>query len=183
MVDSGPRKIANDEYTIQDIVTKRVVDLSKSWEACLMPGQKLDMTMLFVRPDRHCSSCPSCKTVCESIADEAVECQACGLHFQRIVQAEEAFHTDATRKRPGVQPPPATAQVAKTFSATGKRKFVDDYEEEVRQYRRIKVIGKRAITSERRRHHQATAPTYWSVLEREPDQPSAGNSLLGDVKR
>ena len=165
VVDSGPRKIANDEYTIQDIATKRVIDLSKSWEACLMPGQKLDMTMLFVRPDRHCSSCPSCKTVCESIADEAVECRACGLHFQRIIQAEEPFPLDATRKRSSVQSPP---HVAGTLAATGKRNFVDDdYEEEVRQYRRIKVIGKRATTNERRRGLQPTASCYWSVSDQE----------------
>ena len=107
------------------------------------------MSMIFIRPDNPCSSCPSCKTTCESLEDEDVECSNCGLNFRRIIEADNAIDAGPTvtqtignyKGLPATMPRPP------------KRKRSGDYDEEVKHYRRIRVVGRRPeILRESRAH-------------------------------
>jgi hypothetical protein len=45
---SGAEKIERGEFAIQDSVTKRDIDLRTDWEVCFSPGQRVDMSMIFL---------------------------------------------------------------------------------------------------------------------------------------
>ena len=124
---------------IQETTSKRPIDLSRAWDSCFLPGQKVDMSMIFICQDIPGSSCPSCKTKCESSEDEDVECPHCSLSFRRVTQASDAIVTGPVVSRP-IETTEASSE---TVSRPLKRKRVDDSSDEVQDYRRIRVIGKR----------------------------------------
>lgn len=58
----GLRKVRNLEYSMQDIQTNQILDLSRSWENSVRPGRKFVMSMVFELPKAVISSCPGCST-------------------------------------------------------------------------------------------------------------------------
>lgn len=58
----GLRKVRNLEYSMQDIQTNQILDLSRSWENSVRPGRKFVMSMVFELPKTVISSCPGCST-------------------------------------------------------------------------------------------------------------------------
>jgi hypothetical protein len=54
-----------------------------------MPGQRVEMRMIFQRQTRRLNSCPSCFYKSEIHAEEDIECVKCGVTFRRIIQIEE----------------------------------------------------------------------------------------------
>jgi hypothetical protein len=72
---SGPRMIERGEFVIEDDGTKRDIDLADDWETCFYPGQRVSMSMVFMRiRDRATSTCfcPGCGTDSASAADRDV---------------------------------------------------------------------------------------------------------------
>ncbi|KAI9763521.1 MAG: hypothetical protein M1835_007798, partial [Candelina submexicana] len=58
--DIGLQKIENGEFCFQERQRKREIDLSRPWDAVFLPGQKVDMSMIFQRsytPDEKCHGC------------------------------------------------------------------------------------------------------------------------------
>lgn len=72
-VTSGAEKIDRGEFAIQDTATKREIDLSRDWEVCFLPGQKVDMSMIFSTSKDDGSTCPSCGENSTRGVDEDVE--------------------------------------------------------------------------------------------------------------
>lgn len=57
---SASEKIQNGEFNIQDSRTKRDIDLSRPWDECFLPGQHVEMSMVFDRLAGSGMSCPKC---------------------------------------------------------------------------------------------------------------------------
>ncbi|EON68350.1 hypothetical protein W97_07608 [Coniosporium apollinis CBS 100218] len=72
----GYEKVRNSEYVLQDHSTRRDITRSRKWDAAFLPGQKIEMTMLFEElKDPHSSettSCPGCKRVSDGGHDTEV---------------------------------------------------------------------------------------------------------------
>ena len=54
----GERKIKRKEFVLQDHATTREIDRSYPWEGSFVPGQMVDMSMLFVNRETATTSCP-----------------------------------------------------------------------------------------------------------------------------
>jgi hypothetical protein len=54
-----------------------------------MPGQRVEMRMVFQKQTRRLNCCPSCGCQSEQATDEDVDFLACGLTFKRIIRIEE----------------------------------------------------------------------------------------------
>jgi len=60
---NGAQKIERGEFALQDSGTGKDIDLTKDWEFCFLPGQKVDMSMIFNRNQYGVignTNCPSC---------------------------------------------------------------------------------------------------------------------------
>lgn len=58
----GIKRVKNFQYAMQDVTSKRVLDLTRPWESIFRPGRSVNMSMIF--KDNHASSslCPACRT-------------------------------------------------------------------------------------------------------------------------
>lgn len=56
----GLKKVKSMEYALQDVATKRKIDLTRSWESILRPGRRVNMSMVFPQTQAQSSSCPGC---------------------------------------------------------------------------------------------------------------------------
>lgn len=59
-IGSGPDKIERGEFVIQDSALKRDIDLSRPWDVCFHPGQRVDMSMVFASRRALIQACPAC---------------------------------------------------------------------------------------------------------------------------
>ena len=54
-------KIEAEEFVLEDVATKKDIDLSREWENCFIPGQRVEMSMIFFQHEREQGdSCPGC---------------------------------------------------------------------------------------------------------------------------
>lgn len=91
---TGPQRIASGEFIILESQTKRRIDLSRDWDSCFLPGQRVEMSMAFQRPAIESDACPGCKANPRLLQtgpgpfdeDENVECDVCGLTYRRITK-------------------------------------------------------------------------------------------------
>jgi hypothetical protein len=58
----GLRKVQNNEYTIQEPLSKRKLDLKAPWDSVFLPGRKFNMSIVFRKAQNPVSSCPGCQT-------------------------------------------------------------------------------------------------------------------------
>ena len=149
-VPSGTRKIDNGEFVIYESATGRQVDLARDWETCLLPGQRIDMRMVFERGAKRRNVCPACRTRCgrAKTKHSDIECPACGLIFGRVEELQDvpdvpgsdsikssvrhyalAFSRDVStdRSMAGLTPPQTAF----------------DESEDVQNYRRIRILQRR----------------------------------------
>jgi len=70
---SASKKIQNGEFSIHDARTKRDIDLNRPWDECFLPGQQVEMSMIFDRSEPACTNCPKCRHQCALNAEEDVE--------------------------------------------------------------------------------------------------------------
>ena len=102
------------------------------------------MSIVFHKTLHSVNVCPGCETPCEALPDKDVECVSCGMMFRTIdelvkdkfarpLAAEPEGHSFRGIER---QPIPMTM--------TAKRKRTeDDGDDEVRLFRRVRVISPR----------------------------------------
>lgn len=91
---SGPQKIARGEFIIQESQTKRRIDLSRDWDSCFLPGQRVEMSMAFQRPAIEGDACPGCKANSRLLQtgsgpfdeDQNIVCDVCGLTYCRMTK-------------------------------------------------------------------------------------------------
>lgn len=58
----GLEKVRNLEYAVQDVASRRRVDLTKQWELIFRPGRRVNMSMVFQQSQARSSSCPGCSS-------------------------------------------------------------------------------------------------------------------------
>jgi len=104
-VPSGLRKIESGEFRLHDQATGRLIDLSKEWATCFLPGQRIEMRMVFNWTTRKRGCCPACGRRCPKIkGSRDTQCKLCGLTFARILRLEEApTSTAELPKKPAVK--------------------------------------------------------------------------------
>ena len=60
--DGGLAKIEREEFTISDPNQNRILDVKKSWDVVMKPGQHRTMNMVFSRREGRQNVCPACFT-------------------------------------------------------------------------------------------------------------------------
>jgi hypothetical protein len=73
----GHTKVKRKEYTLQEHATKREISRSRPWEGAFLPGQRIDMSLIFDSKEQASmkTSCPSCKEVSEDSQDSEIQWQ------------------------------------------------------------------------------------------------------------
>ena len=61
--DAGLRKIEKGHFSLEESRTRRLIDLRQPWHTCFLPGQKIDMSMIFSEPSdgERTKRCPGCR--------------------------------------------------------------------------------------------------------------------------
>ncbi|KAL8928895.1 MAG: hypothetical protein Q9172_000733 [Xanthocarpia lactea] len=77
----GLQMLDDSQFVLED--RKGRLDLAKPWSQILKPSQKVEMSMVFHR-EIHPSICPVCRGLNENDFGSAIECQSCGLYYQRV---------------------------------------------------------------------------------------------------
>ena len=70
---AGVRKIERGQFALEEAQTKRAIDLGRPWSICFLPGQKIDMSMVFSQAETPKSNCPGCHHESESNTEKDVE--------------------------------------------------------------------------------------------------------------
>jgi hypothetical protein len=62
--DVGPKMIDRGEFVIEELGTNNLIDMTRSWETCFFPGQRVAMSMILRKREQTSSesSCPRCST-------------------------------------------------------------------------------------------------------------------------
>lgn len=76
----GFKKVRNKEYILQEHATKREIVRTRPWEIAFLPGQRVDMSLIFTKKAKvteevPSTSCPNCQTVSTLLQDKDSEQQ------------------------------------------------------------------------------------------------------------
>lgn len=55
------QKIQRGQFVLENTQTKRSIDLRRPWHTCMLPGPRIDMSMIFSQADVPRSTCPGCR--------------------------------------------------------------------------------------------------------------------------
>ncbi|CZR68083.1 uncharacterized protein PAC_17982 [Phialocephala subalpina] len=142
-IGSGSQKIERGEFAIQDTGLKSDIDLTGPWESCFRPGQRVDMSMVFVSKKNPSQSCPACQQDNGDgfEEDQDVECKKCGVTFRRTVT--RVFESKKTPEIPVMVSHPSARDLSSLILNHGrgelKRKRESDEDEEMALFRRVRV--------------------------------------------
>jgi ribosomal protein L37E len=86
----GHEKIEGNEYVLQDHATGRDIIRSQPWTGSFLPGQRINMSMIFQREsskveDSTAVPCPRCGFRSIGPQDRDTQCSGCGFWFRRII--------------------------------------------------------------------------------------------------
>ncbi|CZR52510.1 uncharacterized protein PAC_02387 [Phialocephala subalpina] len=157
----GLKKVQNNEYAIQELRSKRNLDLKAPWESVFLPGRKFNMSMTFHQQQNPVSSCPGCQTEnAISIDQDGAEIKCanleCNMWYQRIVEGPDTRTSDAS---------PLQSGTSSTLSSLGKRNRARglmeiDTEDKIQHFRRVQVIHQRSL----RQRSRSTIPLDAAIL-------------------
>lgn len=70
----GHAKIVSKEFVLQERITRRDVSRDGPWEGAILPGQKIEMSIVFTdaRNDKQ-TSCPGCQQACEIHSESGIQ--------------------------------------------------------------------------------------------------------------
>ncbi|KAL3455946.1 hypothetical protein BJX64DRAFT_53429 [Aspergillus heterothallicus] len=138
----GPGMIDRGEFVIEDTVTHSLIDISRDWETCFFPGQRVAMSMVFVkRVSGTC--CPQCKTDYSEGSGKEVICTICGVVFRQIDYLGHPTDTTFTRPTPKHSKIPMFFYFMPLWGIkTGIKRSIE-YEDgrNIREFRRIIVVN------------------------------------------
>lgn len=66
----GLKKVKSLEYALQDLATRRKIDVTKSWESIFRPGRRVNMSMVFSQYQAQSSLCPGCSSANVILGDD-----------------------------------------------------------------------------------------------------------------
>lgn len=72
----GHKKVKNKEYVIQEHVTRREIRRNQPWEASFLPGQRVDMSLVFESQEQKelpRTTCPRCQTASAELQDSDIQ--------------------------------------------------------------------------------------------------------------
>lgn len=84
-------KIKRREFALQEMATRKELIFTRLIDACLTPGQHVDMSMVFQdrAGETSMNMCPHCHARCEESTDSETTCARCGCLFRRIQQEDD----------------------------------------------------------------------------------------------
>ncbi|KAI0154135.1 hypothetical protein GGR57DRAFT_512443 [Xylariaceae sp. FL1272] len=133
--------IDHGDFVIQDEGTQKDIDLSRRWELCFSPGQRVSMSIVL---DSPYGICPSCS---RSIPDEGSQqkvCRACGTTLLARPRSEESRYLpkdhwsgDQPQLEPRCAPEPSAPK-------NGYWEQIPD----ISRFRRIRLIGQTRLYEE-----------------------------------
>jgi hypothetical protein len=147
----GHRKITKKQYELHDRATGRDIDQSQLWQRALLPGQRVEMSILFhddIPPNSSSNSatCPGCHTSTTSSTDADVQCSNCFIWFRRITIVEETDPSGLTHSAQPRKPKPTMDQAGNSYSRkkpNGSSQPNEDEEEDIREFKRVRVMSTR----------------------------------------
>jgi hypothetical protein len=81
----GFKKVQNNEYVLQEHATKREIKRTRRWDVAFMPGQRVDMSLVFVKAEKAeetpSTSCPNCRATSTKSQDSEVQWFVTHSHF------------------------------------------------------------------------------------------------------
>ncbi|KAL8792264.1 MAG: hypothetical protein Q9195_005143 [Heterodermia aff. obscurata] len=131
--DVGLRRIERGQFALEDTARKRNLDLSKTWNAIVRPGQHISMSMIFRYRMFYGSYCPSCVHENESGEETEIACAntACGLTYYYVHEdGKSSSQPSFILKTTG------TIRIWKVESADDVDNPVED---DVTQYARVQI--------------------------------------------
>ncbi|KAF2100312.1 hypothetical protein NA57DRAFT_73922 [Rhizodiscina lignyota] len=140
----GQRMIERGEFVITDNGTHEDINLSRSWDSCFFPGQRVSMSMVITRKSSSISSaslecCPSCNFESGGDSQVGVTCSRCGTHFSTA-------DDDLAGMAPPLLPTFQDARVKSALStleqlpkSLKRKRESDDATPDARQFRRLRV--------------------------------------------
>ncbi|KUJ09638.1 uncharacterized protein LY89DRAFT_597775 [Mollisia scopiformis] len=75
----GFKKVRNNEYILQEHTTKREIKRTRRWDLAFMPGQRIDMSLVFVKKEAEeaeeiqSTSCPNCRATSDKSQDSDIQ--------------------------------------------------------------------------------------------------------------
>ncbi|RDL34593.1 uncharacterized protein BP5553_07721 [Venustampulla echinocandica] len=144
-------------------ISKRKLDLTASWDSVFLPGRKVNMSMVFRRPQTSMSSCPGCQAENEiegSNRGSEIQCSNidCKMWYQRI------FEIDAPQEAPFAAPKIKLGKRGQKATLTSSRKRSkqlviegsdygvensaqdeDEDDDEIHEFRRVQVVHKNFV--------------------------------------
>jgi hypothetical protein len=72
----GHKKVKNKEYVIQEHVTRREIRRNQPWEVSFLPGQRVDMSLVFESQEQKelaQTTCPRCQTASAELQDSDIQ--------------------------------------------------------------------------------------------------------------
>jgi hypothetical protein len=72
----GHKKVKNKEYIVQEHATRREIRRNRPWEVSFLPGQRVDMSLVFESQEQKelpQTTCPRCQTVSAELQDSDIQ--------------------------------------------------------------------------------------------------------------
>lgn len=190
----GLKKVRNIEYAIHESSSKRKLDLTAPWDSIFLPGRKVNMSMVFRRPQTSMSSCPGCQAendIDGSNEGSEIQCSNvdCKMWYQRIIEMNEPQEDPiaAPKIQLGKRSRKATLASSRkrskwpvvegaNYDAEEAAEDDDGDEDEIQQFRRVHVVHNHLVPVSPLRHVQCdhSVPMsfnveqnsgYWTVPE------------------
>ncbi|KMU85899.1 hypothetical protein CIHG_03428 [Coccidioides immitis H538.4] len=133
----GPGMIDRGEFLIEESGTQNLIDISKPWETCFYPGQRVAMCMLF-KEKRVRASCPRCGAEFQGPTDKEVECITCGTVFCRVKEPSRAVQTPMWKD---IHPDEHVPLDPGKMNQPGKRKHRENDKPDIQMFRRVRIIN------------------------------------------
>ncbi|KAI0465965.1 hypothetical protein F4859DRAFT_499353 [Xylaria cf. heliscus] len=141
---SGMRKIENGDFLVQDTATKRTINLNGDWNRCFLPGQRVEMFMVFRWKATQAFQCPNCSLPSETLYNRDIECTRCGVIFGCFVEVspsrQKASVDQHTTVTVALGPSPSRMADSKTHIVIRTPKTAYDEAEDIVHYRRVKTV-------------------------------------------
>lgn len=153
----GHKKIFQKQYGIQDEATGREVERSRTWQSAFLPGQRVEMSMVFhseepTDSDPNSVTCPGCHTPATNSTDSDIHCTKCSIWYLRITVVEEKASSEIPPIEDVLKFVPASSSDKDPINPNGKRVSSDDGSddeaEDVRDFKRVRIMS----TSKRNKH-------------------------------
>jgi hypothetical protein len=150
----GHRKIVEKQYGLQHGATGKEIERSKAWQRAFLPGQRVEMSMVFhreepVSTDRNSVTCPGCHASASNPTDADIRCTNCLLWFRRMTVVEDNSSPEKVASQKSLIPSSGARSIEKSLDSYGKTSasitLDGDKVEDVRDFKRVRIMSKSKI--------------------------------------